>query len=238
MCWENAKKIVQILELYDSLFHLVLLYSLYIPLENYTNAYCLKLWYWQHVWHVWYFLSDSTFDIVNLFGIYLCQIICTPGIFHWWFRTSVYYNCTVHAHARQVCSPFWSHKYQMIYSISKSAVVAQAVQVLFPKTYWCCDWKLEIYSVDVSELEQPLKLRGYNLQRVANLANDALVIILIFDNVHQRRWWTDSWGNHFRLWLYKCSGLSCKGILNLVNWCHKRKRYWEIQLWIKSYILI
>lgn len=75
----------------------------------------------------------------------------------------------------------------MIYSISKSAVVAQAVQVLFPKTYWCCDWKLEIYSVDVSELEQPLKLRGYNLQRVANLANDALVIILIFDNVHQRR---------------------------------------------------
>lgn len=82
----------------------------------------------------------------------------------------------------------------MIFSISKSAVstnkvvdVAQAVQVLFPKTYWGCDWKPEIYFVVVSEVEQPLKLRGYNLERVANLANDALVIILIFDNVHQRR---------------------------------------------------
>lgn len=49
------------------------------------------------------------------------------------------------------------------------------------------NWKPEIYFVDVSEVEQPLKLRSYNLQRVANLANDALVIILTFDNVHRRR---------------------------------------------------
>lgn len=77
---------------------------------------------------------------------YICQIICTPGIFHWWFGTSVYDNCTVHAHARQVCSPFWSHKYQMIFSISKSAVSTNRV-VYVLKWCKCCFPKLEAWNI-------------------------------------------------------------------------------------------